>query len=219
MIKIAPSVLAAPMMKFGESIAMLNSNDVDYLHLDVMDGHFVPQISFGEEMCAAFGNASKIPLDIHLMVEAPEREVPKYFEIKPEYLTFHYEATSFPIRLSQTIRNQGIKSGIALNPLTPIGNLAELYPYFDLFLIMSIEPGYYGQKFLDTTWYRLAQLAELRAQLSKKFNHYPVIEVDGGVNDKNIKLLADAGVDIAVAGSFVFKSEQPNEQVRLLKNK
>ncbi|MES0489419.1 MAG: ribulose-phosphate 3-epimerase [Leptospirales bacterium] len=218
--KIAPSILAAPMTSLQETLKKLDPEVVDYLHLDVMDGHFVPQISFGEAICKEIAGISKIPLDVHLMVSNPGVEVPKYFklgDVKPEFITFHYETTDFPIRLAQTIRDAGIKPGLAINPVTPVEELENLYPYFDMFLIMSIEPGFYGQSFLPNALERLQKFNELRKVCSKKYNHFAELQVDGGVSDKNIEALKEVGVDISVAGSFVFKSENPNERVQSLK--
>lgn len=217
--KIAPSLLAAPLTKISEALVLLKKGETDFLHLDVMDGHFVPQLSYGEAICTAVSKETEVPLDVHLMVSRPEIEVPKYFDMKPYYITFHYETTSFPIRLAQSIRQKGIKAGLAVNPVTPIEALIDLIPYFDLFLIMSIEPGFYGQSFLENSFDRIARFSKIRDQYCKSSGNEVLIEVDGGVTDKNIRRLKEAGVDISVAGSFVFKASDPGEKIRELKLK
>jgi ribulose-phosphate 3-epimerase len=217
--KIAPSLLAAPLTKLSETLKTLVKGETDFLHLDVMDGHFVPQLSYGEAICEAIGKETDVPLDVHLMVSKPESEVPKYFSMKPHFITFHYETTSFPVRLAQSIRKMGIKAGLAVNPVTPIESIIDLIPYFDMFLIMSIEPGFYGQSFLENSYDRIARFSKLRNQYCSKTGGEIVIEVDGGVTDKNIRQLKDVGVDICVAGSFVFKSGAPGEKIRELKLK
>lgn len=217
--KIAPSILAAPLTKLSDTLKTLKKEEVDFLHLDVMDGHFVPQLSYGEAICEAIAKETNVPLDVHLMVAAPEKEVPKYFAMKPEYITFHYETTSFPIRLAQSIRSQGIKVGLAINPVTPIEAIVDLIPYFDMFLIMSIEPGFYGQSFLEISYDRIKRFSDARDKYCAKNSAEVLIQVDGGVNDQNIRLLKDVGVNICVAGSFVFKGGNPGERVNHLKAK
>jgi len=217
--KISPSLLAAPLTKLSDTLKVLSKEETDFLHLDVMDGHFVPQLSYGEAICDAIGKETQIPLDVHLMVSRPEFEVPKYFQMKPHYITFHYEATSFPVRLAQSIRENGIKAGLAINMVTPIEALRDLIPYFDMFLIMSIEPGYYGQSFLENSFDRIRRFSKLRDEYCSAYNKEVLIEVDGGVTDKNIRQLKDVGVDICVAGSYVFKGANPNEKIRELKQK
>jgi len=215
--KIAPSLLAAPLTKISEALLSLKPGETDFLHLDVMDGHFVPQLSFGEAICEAIAKETTVPLDVHLMVSQPEIQVPKYFNMKPAYISFHYEATSFPIRLAQSIRKEGIKAALAVNPVTPIEALVDLIPYFDMFLLMSIEPGFYGQSFLENSYDRIERFARHRDAYNKASGGSVLIEVDGGVSDKNIRRLKDVGVDVCVAGSFVFKGGNPGEKIRLLK--
>jgi ribulose-phosphate 3-epimerase len=216
--KISPSLLAAPLTKISDTLKLLSPDETDYLHLDIMDGHFVPQLSYGEAICEAVSKETKIPLDVHLMVSNPEKEAIKYFSIKPSLISFHYEATTAPIRLAQIIQSNGIRAGLALNPVTPICAIIDLIPYFDMFLIMSIEPGFYGQSFLDVSWKRMSEFSKHRDIFEKESGKKVLLQVDGGVNDKNITRLNSVGVDIAVAGSYVFKSQDPAEQIKILKN-
>ena len=215
--KVSPSVLAAPLSRLGEAVDKLDNSVVDYIHLDIMDGHFVPPLTFGEGTAKAIKNDSPIPLDVHLMVSQPQKEVPKYFPYKPEILTFHIETTSFAIRLAQSIKEQGIKAGISLNPGTAINTLRDVLPYVDVVLLMTVEPGYAGQKFLSSSYDRLKQLGQLRSEVEKEYGTSFLIEVDGGVTDQNVNNLKKAGVDIVVAGSFVFGSKDYNGQVNKLK--
>lgn len=211
--KVSPSLLAAPLDNLREAVSKLDPELTDFLHMDVMDGHFVPPITFGEQLCEAVAKHSSIPLDVHLMVASPEREVPKYFHLSPKMLTFHYETTAFPIRLLQRIQAEGVQAGISVNPVTPIEALKELFPYLNHVLVMTVEPGYYGQSFLESGLDRIRQLATLRREHSANF----LIEVDGGVSDKNIQEIQEAGADIVVAGSYVFKAENPNDRIQILK--
>ena len=211
--KISPSILASSLIKIGNTISRLDPGITDFIHLDIMDGHFVPQLTFGEKLSKEIASITEIPIGVHLMVSQPEKEVPKYFSMKPHNITFHYEATSFPIRIAESIRKQNILAGIALNPSTPVNFLKEIIPFFDLVLLMTVEPGYYGQKFLESGFNRIKELTELK----KKYNDDLLIEVDGGVNEINSPQLKELGVDIAVVGSFIFKGDDPNRQIALIR--
>ena len=209
--KISPSILAATIVDLKRVLEQMDPARVDFVHMDIMDGHFVPQLSFGEQITKEVSALTSIPLDVHLMCDRPELEVPKYFALKPHNITFHLEASHFPIRLAQSIRERGIKAGIALCPGTPIENLEPALDYIDQILIMSVEPGFYGQKFLTSTYRKLERTRELI------MGRDIILEVDGGVNTENISRLKDSGVDMCVAGSACFKSGDVNENVMALK--
>lgn len=212
MIKISASILASPLSALSAVIPKFKPKAIDYIHLDIMDGNFVPQISFGAALTNEIKNMTDIPLDVHLMVNNPENHVPKYYAFKPEFITFHREATHFPIRLAQEIRKNGCKVGIALNPATPVEMIEDCLPYIDLILIMTVEPGYYGQTFVKSGLEKINRGKEL-------IGSYPIqLEVDGGVSLENVKRIAEIGVNICVAGSSVFKAGKPNESALGLKN-
>ena len=211
--KISPSILACSLIRLADTISKLDPEITDLIHLDIMDGHFVPQLTFGEQIAKEIVSSTRIPIDVHLMVSHPEREVPKYFALKPHNITFHYEATLFPLRLARTIREQNILAGIALNPSTPVSFLKDVISAFDMVLLMTVEPGYYGQKFLDTNFDRIKELVDLK----EKYNNKLLIEVDGGIDNTNSLDLKKSGVNILVSGSFIFKAKDPNHQIAILK--
>ncbi|PJZ69539.1 ribulose-phosphate 3-epimerase [Leptospira perolatii] len=209
--KISASILATQLTSLSSHVPNFKQDSIDLIHLDVMDGNFVPQISFGEALCKEVKAMTKIPMDVHLMVEKPENHVAKYYELDPYCITFHLEKTDFPIRLAQEIKKSGTKVGVSINPGTTAQSLEPLLPYIDLALIMTVEPGFYGQKFVQNGLEKIRKVKEL-------IGSYPIeIQVDGGVNETNIAELAKAGADICVVGAGLFKSGNPNDNGTMLK--
>ncbi|MCE6991676.1 ribulose-phosphate 3-epimerase [Dyadobacter sp. CY323] len=214
MAEIAPSILAADFANLQRDIEMINSSSADYIHVDIMDGMFVPNISFGIPVCQAISKHARKPLDVHLMIEQPDRYLLDFKKAGASGLTVHYEACPHLHRTIQHIKEVGATAGVALNPHTPVEVLSEVLGDLDLVLIMSVNPGFGGQKFIENTYKKIAQLSSLREKSGYTFK----IEVDGGVNLDNAPLLVREGVDILVAGSFVFSSTEPLETISLLKN-
>lgn len=209
--KISASILAAKLTHLSIDLPKFSHSAIDFLHIDVMDGNFVSQLSFGEAITKEVKELSSIPLDIHLMVNHPEREAAKYYSMKPAFITFHAEATNFGVRLSEDIHSHGIGVGVAVNPGTPLSFVEYLLPYVDMILIMTVDPGFYGQSFVKGGFEKIAKAREM----VKGTNH--IIQVDGGVNSHNIRRIYDAGAHICVAGSAVFKTGDPNENAMDLK--
>jgi ribulose-phosphate 3-epimerase len=197
---IAPSVLSADFGNLARDVKDICDNGCDYVHVDVMDGHFVPNLTIGPVVVSAIASAATKPLDIHLMVENNTFFVELFAPLKPEYISFHIEEEKHPHRLIQKIRSYGIKPAIVLNPHTPPESIEYLLPELDMVLLMSVNPGFGGQSFISSVVEKAKRLASLRDKINPKC----IIEVDGGVSDKNIHILKDAGVDMVVAGSYVF---------------
>lgn len=210
--KISASILATNITSLSSILPSLKEESIDFIHMDVMDGNFVPQISFGEAVTSEVKKLTNIPLDVHLMVQNPEREIPKYFKFKPEYITFHAETTAFGVRLSEEIKANGSKVGVSLNPSTPLSVIEHLIPYIDLLLLMTVDPGFYGQSFVRGGMEKIKKASEML------HGSGIVLEVDGGVGLGNIAELHSLGVGICVAGSGIFKSGDPNENGFKLKN-
>ncbi|MCE7069976.1 ribulose-phosphate 3-epimerase [Dyadobacter sp. CY327] len=213
MAEIAPSILAADFANLQRDVEMLNVSQADYIHVDIMDGMFVPNISFGMPVCEAVHKHATKPLDVHLMIEQPDRYLEAFAKAGASILTVHYEACPHLHRTIQRIKEVGALPGVALNPHTPVEVLSEILGDVSLVLIMSVNPGFGGQKFIQNTYQKIARLQALK----EKFGYTFKIEVDGGVNLDNAPLLVKEGVNILVAGSFVFSSEDPLKTIADLK--
>ena len=220
-IQVSVSVLATQLTNISNMLQQLDPSIINYIHIDVMDGHFVPAITFGEIFTKEVQQITTIPLDVHLMVDQPEKEVIKYFPIQPQIITFHYEATYFPIRLVQSIQEQGILAGIAINPSTTVQSIEEVLEYVDVVLVMSVEPGYAGQKFLQNSLHKVKELDAFRKRKTQTYNASSAnfqIQVDGGINNVIAKNLASVGADIVVSGSYIYqKGKDPNRQTLSIK--
>ncbi|NQD69833.1 ribulose-phosphate 3-epimerase [Sphingobacterium shayense] len=211
---IAPSVLAADFAKLYDDIQMVNNSQADWFHIDIMDGVFVPNISFGFPVMQAIEKHAQKPLDVHLMIVDPDRYLKVCRDSGAAVITVHYEACTHLHRTLAAIKELGCKAGVALNPHTPISLLQDVIQDIDLVCLMSVNPGFGGQKFIERTY---TKIKELRA-LSAGVNDTLLIEIDGGVGDKNAGLLLEAGADVLVAGSSVFSAENPTEAIQRLKN-
>ena len=210
---IAPSVLSANFGNLDKDIELINRSDADWFHLDVMDGVFVPNISFGFPIIKAIKKLSTKPLDVHLMIVNPDNYTLAFKEVGADILTVHLEACSHLHRSIQNIKNLGMKAGVAINPHTPIDSLKDIISDIDLVCLMSVNPGFGGQKFIENTFEKVRDLKILIEQ--KKSN--ALIEIDGGVDLKNYKKLIESGANVLVAGNTVFNSENPTETIKLLK--
>lgn len=213
-IKIAPSLLAADFGNLQRDVEMVNHSAADWHHIDVMDGVFVPNISYGIPVVKAIKKYATKPLDVHLMIIDPDRYIQTFAELGAEILTVHYEACTHLHRTLQAIKAAGMKAGVALNPHTNINLLEDVINDIDVVLIMSVNPGFGGQSFIENTYTKIKALKELIAKKGAS----TLIEIDGGVSSSNAKALKDAGADVLVAGSFVFKSSNPTETIKELKN-
>lgn len=213
MIKLSPSILAADFIGLGKMISTLEEGGADYLHMDVMDGHFVPNISFGPVVVKSISNHSSLPLDVHLMISDPDSFIPDFVTERTEFITVHQEACIHLDRTLSLIRSLGVKCGVALNPATPPDTLEYVLEGLDQILVMSVNPGFGGQKFLPYALEKISTLAEVRSRHGLGFE----IAVDGGLTLDNVKAVADAGANIMVMGSAITGADDPANVIKLCK--
>ena len=211
---IAPSLLAADFTRLGEEIQMVNQSSADWIHCDIMDGHFVPNISFGLPVLEKIKKVAEKPLDVHLMISDPDRYLERFKEAGADILTVHFETCPHLHRTIGAIHELGMKAGVAINPHTPVQMLIDIMHDLDLILLMTVNPGFGGQKFIQASYKRLATLRQMVNTLAPK----ALIEVDGGVNLETGRQLFLSGADVLVAGNFVFSSADPTGTILALKN-
>ncbi|HYH56635.1 MAG TPA: ribulose-phosphate 3-epimerase [Anseongella sp.] len=210
---IAPSILSADFAHLYDDIKMINESVADWFHVDVMDGNFVPNISFGFPVISSLQHYAKKPLDVHLMILQPERYLEDFKRVGAKILTVHYEACTHLHRTVNAIRELGMKAGVAINPHTPVHLLEDILPEVDLVLVMSVNPGFGGQNFIENTYRKLRTLRNMR----EGGDHNFLIEVDGGISQHNALALLKAGADVLVAGNSIFSAEDPREEIAEMK--
>lgn len=213
MVKIAPSILSADFAKLGQEVKEVDRAGADFIHIDVMDGAFVPNITFGMPVIKAIRKYTDKVFDVHLMVQDPGRFIDEFVAAGADIITVHYEADRHIDRTIQYIKSKGVKAAVSLNPGTPVSLIKDILPALDMVLIMSVNPGFGGQKFIE---YSLNKIEEVR-ELSEKYNKNLLIQVDGGIDSSNIKRVVDAGANVIVAGSAVFKDGMIEENIKSLR--
>ena len=211
---LAPSLLAADFGNLQQAIEMVNASEADWFHIDIMDGVFVPNISYGMPVLSVIQKHATKPLDVHLMIVDPDRYISTFAKLGSDILTVHYEACTHLHRTLQAIKAEGMKAGVALNPHTPVSVLEDIIQDVDVLLLMSVNPGFGGQSFIENTYKKVRQAKTLIEQAGAS----TLIEIDGGVSLKNAKALVEAGADTLVAGSFVFNAANPTQTIADLKH-
>ncbi len=210
---IAPSILSADGGRLAEEIVAVETAGADWIHIDVMDGHFVPNITMGPAIISALRKTTKLPFDVHLMIKNPDTYIESFAAAGADYITVHVEAADHLHRTVELIRKAGKKAGVSLNPATPLSSIEEILPDIDLLLIMSVNPGFGGQKFIQASLSKIRRASDMITKLPKK----PLLEVDGGVNLQNIGTIAQAGADVLVAGAAVFGTADYKQTITALK--
>lgn len=211
--KIAPSILSADFARLGEEVKMVEAAGVDYIHIDVMDGNFVPNITFGPSVVASLRPITKLPLDVHLMIGAPEKYIADFAKAGSDIIMAHVEATPHIHRAVQMIKQEGVKAGVVLNPGTPVESIKYVLSQVDQILIMTVNPGFGGQSFIEETVEKIAELDQLR----KENGYHYEIEVDGGIVPETAAKCREAGADVFVAGSYIYGAEDPEARIKALR--
>ena len=209
---LCPSILSADFTRLKEDVKEVESAGADIIHCDIMDGHFVPNITFGPDVVAKVNEITNLPLDVHLMIDSPDKYIKNFADAGADYISVHYENNVHLNRLVNYIKSFGVKAGVAINPATPVNVLSEIIIEADFILIMSVNPGFGGQKFIKSS---IAKVKELKKMIRDK-NENCLIEIDGGINEGNIKELAESGVDMFVAGATIFKAKDRKVMIKEL---
>lgn len=212
---IAPSILSADLSNLAQQIRLVELGGANWIHCDIMDGHFVPNLTFGPILVKAVRKCTKLPVDVHLMIEDPDKFIPQFAKAGADYLTVHYEAVHHLDRSISLIKDLGVKAGVSVNPATPISLLKDIIKKIDLLLIMSVNPGFGGQSFIEYSIDKIEEAVKLREDNNTDF----LIEVDGGINNSTIELVSDAGCNVFVAGSSIFETDNITAAVTELKQK